>query len=324
MKPFESFLAPQLNEFVAYRKSLGYAMNQPRSHLLAFDRYLKQTGADWSDLQPAFFLRMRANLDKAPKHANQILMIVRVFFQFLIRRGYVAQNPLQDIPSVKENTAIPFIFSAQQTDQLLTAIGKNVRKTEKYFLTDLAISLAILLLARCGMRISEPLSILNHHYRTDDATLYIERTKFKKDRLIPVPKAVTTQIDNYLCVRSRLTPDDQTPYLLAGKKHKPLRDYQLRSTFHQAVKDMGLKQQRKQMGTMNFNPPTPHCLRHSFAINTLTQIIKRGESPQAALPVLAAYLGHSSYLCTSVYLKIADAKSRNSLYDFTLWQQWKI
>jgi integrase len=181
-----------------------------------------------------------------------------------------------------------------------------------------------LLLARCGMRISEPLNLLNHHYRTDDATLYIEKTKFKKDRLIPIPKAVTTQIDNYLCVRSRLRPDDQNPYLLAGKKHKPLRDYQLRPTFHQAVKDMALKQQRKEMGNMNFNPPTPHCLRHCFAINTLRDIIKRGQSAQAALPVLAAYLGHSSYLCTSVYLKIADAQSRNNLYDFTLWQQWKI
>ena len=324
MKPFESFLAPQLNEFVAYRKSLGYAMNQPRAHLLAFDRYLKQIGTDWSDLQPAFFLRMRTDLDKAPKHANQILMIVRVFFEFLIRRGYVEENPLLDIPPLKENTAIPFIFSAQQTDQLLAAISKSVRKSEKYFLTDLAIYLAILLLARCGMRISEPLNLLNHHYRTDDATLYIEKTKFKKDRLIPIPKAVMAQINNYLCVRNHLRADDQNPYLLAGKKHKPLRDYQLRRTFHQAVKYMELKQQRKEMGTMNFNPPTPHCLRHSFAINTLTDIIERGESPQAALPVLAAYLGHSSYLCTSVYLKIADAKSRNNLYDFTLWQQWKI
>ena len=324
MKPFESFLAPQLNEFVAYRKSLGYAMNRRRAHLIAFDRYLKQTEADWSDLQPAFFLRMRANLDKSPKHANQISIVVRVFFQFLIRRGYVEENPLLDIPPLKENTAIPFIFSPEQTDQLLAAVCKRIRRTQSSFLTDLAIYLAILLLARCGMRISEPLNLLNHHYRTDDATLYIEKTKFKKDRLIPIPKAVMTQIDNYLCVRSRQRPDDQNPYLLARKKNKPLSEYQIRRAFHQAVKDMGLKQQRKEMGTMTFNPPTPHCLRHSFAINTLINVIQRGQSAQAALPVLAAYLGHSSYLCTAVYLKIADAQSRNNLYDFTLWQQWKI
>lgn len=324
MKPFESFLAPQLKEFVAYRESLGYSMRRRRSHLLAFDRYLKETDADWSSFQPSFFLRMRADLNKAPKHANQILIILRVFFQFLIRRGYVVRNPLQDIPSLKENTAIPFIFSPEQTDQLLAALCRRIRRRESFFLTDLAIYLAVLLLARCGMRISEPLKLLNQHYRTDDASLYIEKTKFRKDRLIPIPKAVMTQINNYLCVRNHLRPDDQNPYLLAGKKHKPLRDYQLRPTFHQAVKDMGLKEQRKEMGNMNFNPPTPHCLRHSFAINTLRNIIERGQSAQAALPVLAAYLGHSTYFCSSVYLKIADAHSRKNLYDFSIWQQWKI
>ena len=49
---------------------------------------------------------------------------------------------------------------------------------------DLAVYLAILLLARCGMRISEPVRLLKHHYRQSEQTLYIEKTKFKKDRLI--------------------------------------------------------------------------------------------------------------------------------------------
>ena len=262
MKPFESFLSLQLNEFVTYRESMGYTMRHRRSHLLAFDRYLKDTEADWSSFQPSFFLQMRADLNKGPGHTNQILIIVRVFFQFLLRRGYVEENPLRDIPLTKENVSIPFIFSPGQTDQLLAALCKRIRRSETLFLTDLAMYLAILLLARCGMRISEPLRLLHHHYRTDDRTLYIEKTKFKKDRLIPVPIAVSTEIDNYLRVRKHLRAPDQNPYLLAGKKHKPLTQYQVRSLFHQAVKDMGLKQERKVMGNMTFNPPVPHSLRH--------------------------------------------------------------
>jgi integrase len=324
MKPFESFLAPQLNEFVSYRESLGYETKRRRYHLRAFDQYVQQTAADWSSFQPSFFLRMRTDLDKAPNHANQILMIVRVFFQFLIRRGYVEENPLRDIPPVKEDTSIPFIFSPDQTRQLLAAVCKRIRTTQSSFLIDLAIYQALLLLARCGLRISEPLRLLKHHYRTDDGTLYIEKTKFKKHRLIPIPKTVITEIDNYLCVRQALKPHDQNPYLLAGKKDKPLSEYRVRSTFHRAVEDIGLKQQRKTVGTMTFNGPVPHGLRHSFAINTLASIIDRGESPQDALPVLAAYLGHVNHLCTAVYLRIADAKSRNNLYDFTIWQDWKI
>jgi integrase len=299
-------------------------MRRRRYHLLAFDRYLKEIDADWNSFEPSFFLRMRDDLHKKPRHTNQILIIVRLFFQFLLRRGYLEENPLQDVPLLKETVSIPFIFSPEQTDQLLATLCKRIRKSEKNFLTDLSMYLAIVLLARCGMRISEPLRLTEQHYRSDDGTLYIEKTKFKKDRLIPIPKAVITEIDNYLSVRKCLGSAHHHPYLLVGKRDKPLRDYQVRSTFHQAVKDIGLDQQRKVMGNMIFNPPTPHSLRHSFAINTLKEIHDRGDSSQDALPVLAAYLGHSTYFCSSVYLKIADAKSRNDLYDFTIWQKWKL
>jgi len=77
------------------------------------------------------------------------------------------------------------------------------------------------------------------------------------------------------------------------------------------------------VGNMNFSQPIPHSLRHSFAVNTLSAIIERKESAQEALPVLAAYLGHKKYHYSTVYLKVADAQTRDDLLDFTLWQEWK-
>lgn len=323
MKNFESFLAPQLNEYLAYRQGLGYSIRVSRYHLLVFDTYLRRTNADWDSLQPFFFLEMRANIEMEPRDVNRVFSSVRAFFHFLLRREYVAENPLQDIPFLKENTIVPFVFSPEQIDQLLGAMCKRVRKTHRSFLTDLAIYLAVVLLARCGMRISEPLGVLRQHYRRDDATLYIEKTKFKKQRLIPLPQSVATEIENYLSVRSHLYPADPNPYLLAGKNDTSVRDYQVRSAFHHAVNDIGLAQPRNVIGKVNFSQPTPHSLRHSFAVNTLKEIKERGESPQYALSVLAAYMGHSEYRYTSVYLKVADALSRKNLVDFALWQKSK-
>lgn len=323
MKNFHSFLAPQLNEYLAYRRSLGYTTRVTKSHLLVFDRYLRQTNAQWDSLQPFYFLEMRANLEMESRGVNRILSSVRVFFQFLLRREVVVENPLQDIPFLKENTIVPFVFSPEQIDQLLEAICNTVRRSEKDFLVDLAIYLAVLLLARCGMRISEPLKLMRHHYRTDDGTIYIEKTKFKKQRLIPVPKAAMTEIENYLSVRKQLCPTDQNPYLLVARTQKTLSDYQVRCAFHQAVKDMELDQPRRIIGNVNFSQPSPHSLRHSFAVNTLIKIKAWGESPQRALPVLAAYMGHSEYKYTSIYLRVADALSRKKLVDFSLWQKRK-
>ena len=323
MKNFESFLAPQINEYLRYRQSLGYSTQVSRSHLLIFDRYLRQTNAQWETLTPFFFLEMRANLEMEPRSVNRVFSSVRVFFHFLLRREYVRENLLQDIPPLKENSIIPFVFSPAQTDQLLQAVSERVGRREKHFLMDLALYLAIVLLARCGMRISEPLRLMRNHYRKDDGTLYIEKTKFKKQRLIPVPKTAMTEIENYLSVRQSLNPYDQNPYLLAGINQATLKAEQIRHVFRTALKGIGIDQGRKIIGNVNFTQPTPHSLRHSFAVNTLMKIKERGQSTQRALPVLAAYMGHSEYKYTSVYLRVADAQSRQNLVDFSLWQKRK-
>jgi len=323
MKPFKSFMAPKLEEFHAYRESLGYTMKSYRSHLHVFDRYLREQEADWSSLRPAFFLEMRANLKMEPISVNRIITATRVFFQFLVRRNYVGENPLRHIPLLKENTIVPFVFSPEQIDRLLETICKGIRKTKGRFLTDLSLYLALMLLARCAMRISEPTRILHHHYRRDDKTIYIEKTKFSKDRLIPIPRALITEIENYLSLRKSLLPHEQSPHLLLRGNQRPLTDQQIRYLFHKALVDIGLDQPRRVIGNVNFSQPTPHSLRHSFAVNTLIKIKERGESAQNALPILAAFMGHSEYKYTSVYLRVTDALSRKNLVDFALWQKRK-
>jgi integrase/recombinase XerD len=324
MKPFESFLAPHLNDYLTYREGLGYAPRPCYDHLRLFDRYLHQRGADLSALHPSFFLHMRANLTMQASSVNHVLSVTRGFFRFLVRRGIFEKNPLLDIPPLKEEITVPFIFSPEQIDQLLKAICKTMQRGQASFLKELALYMAILLMARCGMRISEPLHLLKHHYRKEEGTLYIEKTKFRKDRLIPIPKAVMQEMDNYLSLRASLCPQDQNPYLLAGKGLSPLCDQRVRFLFHDAVREIGITQPRKKLGNIIFSPPSPHCLRHSFAVNTLKAIKERGQSPQHALPVLATYLGHATYFNTSVYLKVADASSRNTLYDFSLWQKGRL
>jgi integrase/recombinase XerD len=317
MRRFESFMARELEQYVAYRKHLGYAKDGLRTSLSAFDRYLKDQNADWDVIQPSFFLQLRANIKNHPNTVNGIFSAIRSFFDFLMRQGIYEHNPVQDIPPLPQKHFIPFIFSPEETDQLLRAICKRLRKTQKHFLTDVSRYLVILFMARCGMRISEPLRLLRTHYRADDGTLYIEKTKFRKDRLIPVPKAVIREIENYLSMRQSLTPHDENPYLLAGNHQKGIRAHQVRDVFHQAVKDIGLARSKQTIGNVTFGYPIPHSLRHAFAINTLKQIKDRGESTQYALPVLAAYMGHRKYRYTHAYLKVSDAKHVAGLIAFS-------
>ena len=323
MKPFESFLAQKIEKYVAYRKSLGFSLHPMTSHLRTFDGYLAMRNTEPTVLRPSFFLELRANLKLESRSINRILSTARMFFRYLVRQGFYTANPVKDIPLLPENEIIPFIFSEKQVDVLLKTVLNSIRKNQRYFLKDLTGHMAILLLARCGMRISEPLKMKVHHYRPKEKTLYIEKTKFKKDRLIPVPMSVAVELENYLFVRKVLIGNHQNPFLLAGTQKNGLNDNRVRWVFHQAVKDIGIDQSRQVIGNTNFSAPTGHSLRHSFAVNTLKRVQARGRSPQNALPVLAAYMGHSEYKHTVKYLKMIDAKKRKQFLEFSLEQKEK-
>jgi len=247
-----------------------------------------------------------------------VLCSVRVFFKFLVRKGIYEKNPLQDIPLLPENEVIPFLFSPEQIEQLLKEICNKINKDKRSYLKSLSQYMAFVLIARCGLRISEPLRLLRSQYRQDEKTLYIEKTKFKKDRLIPVPEAVATQMKNYLAVRDTLLEKHHIPHLLVSYHLGRLRRGTVRSIFNKTVKEMELYQPRRVIGHTNFSSPTVHSLRHSFAVNTLKRIKEQGKSPQNALPVLAAYMGHSKYTHIVKYLKMIDAKQRQGLLEFVL------
>ena len=220
---FKSFMALQLEEYIAYRRSLGYTDNNLRSLLRSFDRYLVEKSVDQTSLEPRFFLELRKELKGEPRTVNGILSALRGFFQYLIRKGTCKENPLLDIPLCPENAYIPFVFSPNQIEQLLLAIQKRIRKNQKYFFKDLTAYVAIVLMARCGMRISEPLRLRLEHYRSREGTLYIEKTKFSTDRLIPVPKPAINEINNYLAIRNTFMGENQNTYLLAGQMAKGCR-----------------------------------------------------------------------------------------------------
>lgn len=318
MSPFESVMAKYLADYAVYRKQRGYAQDAIHWPLVSFDRYLKANNVSWEQLQqPVFFLQLRATMRQHPNTTNRMLSNLRSLFDYLVRRQIVATNPLKDIPPVPERYFVPFVFSPEQTDQLLQSICETIRRDPTNFIFDQGVYLAVVMLTRCGMRINEPLRLCRHHYRPDEGSLYIERTKFRKDRLIPLPKAVVTELDNYLAARKACCPGDQHPYLLAGRNGQPLKAQRVRTVFHRAVEAIGLRQPRRTMGNMTFGSPVPHSLRHSYAINTLNRIKARGISPQQALPVLAAYMGHRKYQYTAAYLKVKDAGDLAGLIDFT-------
>ncbi|MCP4020389.1 MAG: tyrosine-type recombinase/integrase [Desulfobacteraceae bacterium] len=317
---FKSFLSTQLEAFVQYRTSLGYKnIVSLKSYLKKFDRYIIETG-EIKTFSPSFFLEFKKNLTVSPDTNNKTLFAVRRFYDYLIRINYIDFNPLQDLPPEKERTFIPFIFSRKETDRILHTVQHHIRHDEACFFKDMMVYAAIMLLARCGMRISEPVRLHINHYRLCDRTIYIEKTKFSKDRLIAVPKMVANELNHYLAVRKAFFNGNNSS-LFPNQTGGNISSNRIYPVFHRAVAAAGLNDPSRVIGNMRFGGPCPHSFRHSFAVNTLKAVKERGNSPQQTLPVLSAYMGHSLYKDTAVYLKVLDADHRRSLKNINISQR---
>uniref|UniRef100_UPI002615C6F7 tyrosine-type recombinase/integrase n=1 Tax=Desulfobacula sp. TaxID=2593537 RepID=UPI002615C6F7 len=301
MKRFNSFLAEQMEAFIEYRLQLGYSATMIVYSLRLLDQYVIKKNATWASFDPLFFIRFRADLNHEKRSINMSFRLIKMFFNYLLRKDLIHDNPLLEISELKENQIIPFIFSPEETNLLLNAIIKQIRTTEAFYLADFSAYLAFLLMARCGLRISETRNLLKTNYRADERTIYIEKTKFKKDRLIPIPEAVACEINNLLNVRRLFLYEEDNPLLLANKYQNGFSWMSLNRRFKRAIKLIHFDYPRKIIGSTIFCAPTHHSLRHSFAVNTLKRIKQQGKSPQNALPVLAVYMGHSEYKYTTKY-----------------------
>ena len=318
---FKSFLSPWLEDYLVYRKNVGFTCGDLRWFFSTFDRFILEKDAKVNDLDASFLLDFRSTLlHMAPSTVNKIFILLRGFLDYLIRMRILQYNPARDVPAVTDKSYMPFIFSANQVDELLKSIQGDIRKTdEKVFFKDLAVYTSIMLMARCGLRISEPIRLKTAHYRHDEKTLYIEKTKFNKDRLIPVPRRASAELENYLSLRNKIVKKAHNKSLLSVSADKAIAHCYIYSTFHRAVRSIGIVSPKRTVGNMVFGQSRPHSLRHAFAVSTLKNVRKRGKSAQNALPVLAAYLGHTDYRYTMKYLKAVDAENRRALVDFCIF-----
>ncbi len=80
IKPYNSTLAPLLEQYLDYRRSIGFTSRSQRSLLRSFDEYMTCRQIDICDLTPAFFLGFKHFLGASPSTRNNKISAVRTFF----------------------------------------------------------------------------------------------------------------------------------------------------------------------------------------------------------------------------------------------------
>ena len=157
------------------------------------------------------------------------------------------------------------------------------------------------LLACTGLRVSEAIRL-----RYEDITpdgLVIRGTKFRKSRLVPLHETARAGLERYLEQRRAYAPLDD--HVFVSLRRKPLLVKDVETAFHTAVKAIGLP-------CAPVRPrPTPHSLRHSFAVRALEACPDGRDHITKHMLALSTYLGHGNVAHTYWYLEATPDLMRN-------------
>jgi integrase/recombinase XerD len=160
--------------------------------------------------------------------------------------------------------------------------------------------MVLLILAGAGLRISEALALNRNDVDLSQGVLRIRRTKFFKERQIPVGPSLVQALQKYAeRIAYPLRQSPRAGAFLVQRSGSRLCQATVQGAFerirHQAqvVRHDGGRFQ-----------PRLHDLRHTFAVNCLTKWYQTGADVQNLLPYLSTYLGHKHLSGTQFYLQM--------------------
>jgi len=300
--PLRSILAEDIQPYLDVKRAIGRKFDTEESALRLFDRFLHDHSVvDRTSLTPQLideFLNSRPR--SRPRSFNHLLGVLRCFFAWLIVQGRFTHYPIRTRPRPITARLLPFLFEPEQVQRILEIAAelpdnpRAIHRREVY-------PLIFRLMYGLGLRVGEISRLCHKDIDRERRLLIIREAKFGKSRLVPFGPKLGDQLKTYLCKcvewYGQWRPDDP---LFSFSHKRPLRPETISQVFHNLLPKIGLT---IPPGTA---PPCLHCLRHSFAVQTLLRWYRSGIDPGQRLFHLSIFMGHSDPASTSWYLTITD------------------
>jgi len=288
-------LSELMEKFIYEKQAYGYRYIRESHELLRLDRFLCKIGLQSLELPRDVVDKWTAKR-VYEKPSNQKLRIIRIrqFALYLRRQGINAYVPETTKAAVKGIEFIPYIFSHQQVENIFQAVDSTLPDSRSP-IRHLIMPEIFRLLYCCGMRVSEVLRLKFSDVNLDAGILTIRKSKFNKDRLVPLAPTMTARLRKYVSV---LGEGDSSSVFFSKPDGKPYSKGTIYYFFRQLLWKCSIPHGGRGKG------PRLHDLRHSFAVHRLESWYRQGADLGVKLPLLAAYMGHKNLVSTQFYLQL--------------------
>jgi integrase/recombinase XerD len=289
-------LAQAITGLVAQKRAIGYKYHTEARILARFEafsraRYPGQQTLTQDSVQ-AWIADARGRGVK-PATLQALTTPLRELGRWLGRRGVqayvlppgVITRPVRYVPHIYTDQELADLFT--QTDRCHYCAGVPYRH--------LVMPVLFRTIYACGLRASEARLLRPDDVDIDTGVLQIRDAKGGKDRQVPVSEALRSRLAGY---HTQLAGNPDWQWFFPGHPGLPLTLVNVEKNFRRFLWAARISHGGRGHG------PRVHDLRHSFAVNNLRGWFATGQDVNALLPVLQAYMGHSSISDTAYYLRL--------------------
>ena len=290
--------------FVSIKQQLGYRFID--------NQYILQSFARFAEDRHETLIRANTALEWAAAGGSQNRRVKRLHTVHALAVWLHAEDARHEVPhrealgALSRRRPSPYLLSLEEIQALLTtALSIGPVGT----LTPLTWHHLFGLIAATGLRISEALSLTLEDLTPDG--LIIRDTKFRKSRMVALHPTTWEALNRYLVVRRHAKTQDDHLFVLASTGRPPGKR-RTDTVFRRLTEQVGIRKPGAPRG------PTPHSLRHSFAVRSIENLAPEAD-PSRHMLALSTYLGHANISNTYWYLEstpvllqgIADATERS-------------
>jgi integrase len=287
-------LAALAERFIRLKQDLGLRFRREGADLRDFVGFLGARGGGdlGGDALDAYTREIRG---RRPATHRTALRVAGEFLDHLAALGRTSVGRIEVPPGPPRPDYRPYIFSVDELRFLFARADLPHPGQDR--------AAVYVLLYACGLRVGEAARLRVGDVDLDRGTIFLERTKFNKDRLLPLAARMRERLARYRQAR-RAGAEPQDPFFVDGEG-RAYTATGLSGAFRRDLVAWGMDQPTRVAEGLRWGSPRVHALRHSFAIHRLLSWYRSGADVQAKLPLLSTYLGHSRVRDTQVYLKVA-------------------
>ena len=281
-----------VQEYLDFRRSLGYELYIPGQLLMSFARYADKTGHRGP--LTANLIIQWVNLSKGaePSYLARRFQFVRDFAKYRALSDPATEVPSPGIVGKPERRKPPHIYSDKEIESLLQAASQLIPRNS---IRPITFTTLFGLLLSTGLRISEALHLMLKDVDFKAEMLTIRATKFKKNRLVPIHSTTASALRHYARVRNRICPQTTCNSFFLNSRATAVTRKQVHNTFYFLRRKLGWHQEGRA------RLPRVHDMRHTFVVRRMLAWYEEGIDIDREVAALSTYIGHSRVTHTYWY-----------------------